>query len=129
MEIVSLLVKETQTNYSTLETLLNCIMPAISPPSVHSLEYNVDNFINLQQMCSLGRKKYSDWRSKKSTMKFLTNVSFETHLPIDKLIYFEARPENENNQHSVCFWGHPQVAVHLAYWISPEKATKLLISL
>jgi len=107
----------------TLDLLLHDMMPANQN---HQIEYNAQNFVNLQQICSLSneKKKYYEWRCKKSTSKFLTDLSKGTQLPVDRLIYF-----SENDQHRLTIWGHPQVAIHLAYWISPEKATKLLISL
>jgi hypothetical protein len=74
-----------------------------------------DGKINLTQMCRAGNKKFNDWQRNKKTQSFLQILSPSTGYPVSELLTYE-----DFGRENRATWGHPQVAINLAQWISPE---------
>lgn len=74
-----------------------------------------DGYINLTQLCRAGNKEYFHWKENKKTEKFLDVLSNSLNISKNELIKFETSSNNER-----ATWGHPQVAINSAQWISPE---------
>ena len=74
-----------------------------------------DGYINLTQLCKAGKKEFSNWLKNKNSEAFLNVLSSSLLIRRDDLIKFETG-SNENRK----TWGHPQVAINIAQWISPE---------
>jgi hypothetical protein len=76
----------------------------------------IDNYVNLTEMCRAGGKKFNDWRRLEKTKEFLDTLSTSAGIPADLLIKVISRGPNEQRGS----WGHPQVAVNVAQWISSK---------
>lgn len=74
-----------------------------------------DGYINLTQLCKAGGKKFNDYQRLKQTQEYLQVLSSSTGIPVGDLIIYETG-SNENKS----TWGHPQVAINMAQWISPQ---------
>ena len=74
-----------------------------------------DGYINLTQLCQAGKKNYFHWKENKKTKAFLEVLSASIGIPMDKLIKYNTGSNSERAN-----WGHPQVAINIAQWISPE---------
>lgn len=90
--------------------------------TINNIPITVDNkgYINLTELCHSGDRLYKNWKRLESTDEFLNALSESQKIPIDKLIY----QKGGNNQERATY-GHPQVAIDIAYWISPEFRTKV----
>jgi hypothetical protein len=76
----------------------------------------IDNYVNLTEMCRAGNKKFNHWKSLEKTKEFLDELSRSAGIPADLLIKTISHGPNEQRGS----WGHPQVAVNVAQWISPK---------
>ncbi len=77
-----------------------------------------DGYINLTQMCKANGVLFGNWKQLNHSKAFMGKLSMETGIPITKLLYVKkGKPANLQGT-----WGHPQVALELARWISPEFA-------
>jgi len=74
-----------------------------------------DGYINLTALCQAGEKVFSNWQKNKKTDAFLEVLSSSLRIRRDELVKYETG-SNENR----ATWGHPQVAINIAQWISPE---------
>jgi len=74
-----------------------------------------DGYINLTALCKAGNKEYFKWNENKKTKAFLQVLSSSLRIPMDELIKYES---GSNEQRAT--WGHPQVAINISQWISPE---------
>ena len=79
-----------------------------------------DGYINLTQLCKAGNKKFNDWFRSKKTKACLQVLSSETEISVSELLKYQTG--SGSNQAT---WGHPDLAIHLAQWISPEFAMKV----
>ena len=91
-----------------------------------------DGYINLSQLCKAGGKEFSEWKRSKKSKEFLVqlektlnegeNVKKKVSLEIsrDTLIKYNSGSNTERAN-----WGHPQVAINVAQWISPEFDVKV----
>jgi hypothetical protein len=71
-------------------------------------------YINLTELCHAGGKRYNDWRSLIATEQFLEQLKKETGISVSNFIY-QVKGRNRNQ----ATWGHPQIAIDIAYWVSP----------
>lgn len=79
-----------------------------------------DGYINLTQLCKAGGKEYGNWKRNAGTADLLVAVS--------DMVGIETRNLIKWKKHGLggATWGHPQVAIAVAYWISPAFAAKVL---
>ena len=75
-----------------------------------------DGYFNATAMCKAAGKLPADYFRQKGTKRFLRNTESVMGIPITELrqIVRGGHPENQGT------WVHPQVAIHLASWLSPE---------
>ena len=74
-----------------------------------------DGYINLTALCKAGNKEFNAWFKNKKTEAFLQVLSSTLRIPVDELVKYETG-SNENR----AIWGHPQIAINIAQWISQE---------
>lgn len=77
-----------------------------------------DGYINATAMCRAARKKINDYVRLSTTQAFLKELSSETGIPASGLVQI-IKGGNPQFQGT---WVHPQVAIHLAQWLSPKFA-------
>ena len=80
-----------------------------------------DGYINATAMCKAAGKLWADYRRLKITGEFCVALSSDMGIPITELIqsFTGGNPQLQGT------WVHPQVALHLAQWLSPEFAVKV----
>ena len=86
----------------------------------YQLEYREeDGFINITNLCKAGGKQFKNWNQNDKTKRFLDVLGMEAGIPAASLIKVGTghRIGNSNISES---WAHPQVAINIAQWISPE---------
>ena len=82
----------------------------------YQLEYREDDgFINITNLCKAGGKKFNHWNSIDKTKRFLDVLSSTAGIPVVELLKQEQGGNGERHT-----WAHPQVAINIAQWISPE---------
>jgi len=86
----------------------------------YQLEYREeDGYINVTNLCKAGGKHFKNWNQNDKTKRFLEVLSLEVGNPATSLIYLGTGYKNGKNNTSET-WVHPQVAINIAQWISPE---------
>ncbi|WP_153769522.1 KilA-N domain-containing protein [Labrenzia sp. CE80] len=80
-----------------------------------------DGYINATAMCQAAGKSWFDYRRLKTTDPYINELASETGIPGSELIQ-SLRGGDLRLQGT---WVHPQVAVHLAQWLSAEFAVKV----
>lgn len=75
-----------------------------------------DGYINATAMCKAAGKLIADYIRLKTTKEFLEELSSDMGIPISELIQL-VKGGNERLQGT---WVHPDVAIHLAQWLSPR---------
>ena len=99
-------------NSNSIEQPKDMILTLNSTPIISRKE---DGYINLTSICKAGKKEFNDWKSNKKTEAFLKVLSSTAGIPGVELINYISG--GNGKRHS---WGHPQVAINIAQWISPE---------
>lgn len=74
-----------------------------------------DGFVNATKMCKMGGKLWAHYLENDTTQVFLQTLSANIGIPIIKLL------EIKKGRYGGT-WIHHRVAIHLAYWISPQFA-------
>ena len=89
------------------------------PPGIDdgkSLIYcSSDGYIDVTTLCKAGDKAVNSWNRLKKTKIFLECLSRELDIPVDNLTKYTNRRT----------YAHPQVAINIAQWISPEFDVKV----
>lgn len=80
-----------------------------------------DGYINATAMCQAAGKLWSDYFRLRTTADFIGELSSDMGIPISELIQ-SVRGGESRRQGT---WVHPQVAVHLAQWLSAKFAVKV----
>lgn len=80
-----------------------------------------DGYVNATAMCQAVGKQINDYARLKTTPQYLDALSSETGIPVSDLIQSikGGQPGLQGT------WVHPQVAIHLAQWLSPEFSVKV----
>jgi hypothetical protein len=99
----------------------------LSVNNVQIISRKEDGYINLNQLCKAGKKDFRAWKKTKRAKSFLVELSKTlnegdnadkkeggTIVP-DTLIKYEIASKTDQAN-----WGHPQVAINVAQWISTE---------
>jgi len=79
-----------------------------------------DGFINLNQLCKAGKKQVFHWKENEKSKAFLQALSTSIGKTMDDILKYETG-SNENR----VTWGHPQIAIYIAQWISPDFAVQV----
>jgi len=86
----------------------------------YQLEYREeDGYINITNLCKAGGKKFNHWNSNDKTKRFLQVLSTDAGIPVSEIIKVGSGSKHENDTKNLT-WSHPQVAINIAQWISPE---------
>ena len=84
------------------------------------LEYREeDGFINITNLCKAGGKHFKNWNQNDKTKCFLEVLSSAAGIPTTELLKLGTGSKYGTNNTSET-WAHPQVAINIAQWISPE---------
>ena len=82
----------------------------------YQLEYREeDGYINITNLCKAGGKHFKNWNQNEKTKRFLEVLSSTAGIPTVELLKQEQGGNRERHT-----WAHPQVAINIAQWISPE---------
>jgi hypothetical protein len=79
-----------------------------------------DGFINVTNLCKAGKKQFSSWNQLEKTKGFLRVLSSSIGIHRDELIKYNTGSIKER-----ATWAHPQVAINIAQWISPNFDVKV----
>jgi hypothetical protein len=80
-----------------------------------------DGYINATSMCQAAGRLWGHYRENATTKKFLEALSVDIGIPISTLVQ-SVKGGNADMQGT---YVHPQIALHLAQWLSPEFAVKV----
>lgn len=80
-----------------------------------------DGYINATAMCHAAGKRVHDYSRLATTTAFLEALSVETGIPVSELI----QTVSGGDPRFQGTWAHPDVAIHLAQWCSPQFAVKV----
>ena len=82
--------------------------------------YICDGYTNITQLCNTSNKQYSNWIRLTSAKEYIQLLSIELDIPEEKLIVY--RPGSNNERAT---FAHPRIAIHIAYWINKNFASKV----
>ncbi|WP_295635819.1 KilA-N domain-containing protein [Novosphingobium sp.] len=85
------------------------------------LQRQVDGYINATAMCKAAGKEWANYNQNAATTAFLTALQGSLGIPRDHIVQSIITGPNEARG----TWVHPQVAVHLAQWLSADFAVKV----
>ncbi|WP_043062212.1 KilA-N domain-containing protein [Brucella anthropi] len=80
-----------------------------------------DGYINATAMCQAAGKLWADYNRLRTTESFLAELSADMGIPISDLVQ-SIKGGDPRMQGT---WVHPQVAIHLAQWLSAAFAVKV----
>lgn len=78
-----------------------------------------DGYVNATAMCKAAGKLWNDYYRLSTTQPFLDELSVIAGVARNDLVQ-SFRGGNRNSPHLMGTWVHPQVAIHLAQWLSPK---------
>ena len=78
-----------------------------------------DGYINATALCKVAGKSFYDYRRLSTSKEFIQELSTETGITVSALYQ---TLEGGNQPKSQGIWVHPDVAIHLAQWLSPKFA-------
>ena len=82
----------------------------------YQLEYrDNDGYINITNLCKAGGKEFKSWNRLDKTKRFLDVLSATVKIHTIELLKQEQGGNGERHT-----WAHPQVAINISQWISPE---------
>ena len=81
-----------------------------------------DGYVNVTNLCKAGGKQFNGWNRLDKTKAFLEVLSMQTQIHVCKLISIEQISKTNKTT-----WVHPQVAINIAQWISPQFDVKVSI--
>ena len=74
-----------------------------------------DGYINLTALCKAGNKEFKNWKENIKTKAYMKVLISTVGIPTVEILKCESGRNGERHT-----WGHQQVAVNIAQWISPE---------
>lgn len=80
-----------------------------------------DGYINATAMCKAAGKQFNEYTSKVATQAFLIELASETGISVSDLV----QVVKGGPPHIQGSWVHPQVAIHLAQWVSARFAVQV----
>jgi hypothetical protein len=79
-----------------------------------------DGYVNATALCKAAGKKVSHWANLETTTAYIDALSVDAGIPASELLIEIRKGGTEQGT-----WVHPQVAVHLAMWLSPEFSVQV----
>lgn len=80
-----------------------------------------DGYVNATAMCKAADKQFKHYNENASTKEFIAELSSEVGIPATELI----QSVTGGNPALQGTWVHPQVAIHLAQWLSAKFAVRV----
>lgn len=74
----------------------------------------VDGFVNATALCQAAGKKISHWLTLDTTKAYINALSVDTAITASELVQVKKGGTEQGT------WIHPQAAIHLGMWLSPE---------
>ena len=103
------------------EKIINQSLQPLNLGDNYTIEYrDEDGYINVSNLCKAGGKQFPGWNRLEKTKAFLKVLSSSMQIHIDDLIKYKSGSNSERST-----WVHPQVAINIAQWISPEFDVKV----
>ena len=84
----------------------------------HIQQRLLDGYVNATALCKAANKNFADYMRLKTTSEFINTLSSDTGIPMSALIQ-SIRGGDPKLQGT---WVHPQVAINLGQWASPNFA-------
>uniref|UniRef100_A0A6C0CY69 KilA-N domain-containing protein n=1 Tax=viral metagenome TaxID=1070528 RepID=A0A6C0CY69_9ZZZZ len=109
--------KENLTEYNNEEEYQ--LLPLVVGNGI-TIDSREDGYIDVTNLCKAGGKKFNDWNRLDRTHTFLQALKSTTGIPVVELIQYIIGGNGERHT-----WVHPQVAINIAQWISPEFDVKV----
>jgi hypothetical protein len=85
-----------------------------------TIDSREDGYIDVTNLCKAGGKEFKDWNRLDRTRTFLQVLKSTVGIPTVELIQYITGGNGERHT-----WVHPQVAINIAQWISPEFDVKV----
>ncbi|MFM0495573.1 KilA-N domain-containing protein [Paraburkholderia caledonica] len=79
-----------------------------------------DGYVNATQLCHIADKRFYNYHRLESTGHFRRALEAKTQIRVSEQIQ-----EVRDSRGQASTWVHPQVALHLAQWLSPEFAVQV----
>lgn len=98
-------------------------LPLVQYEIEHEIIYQrvKDGYINATAMCKAAEKLFGHYNSVKAHQEFFAELSADIGIPISELI--QAIKGGDPQLQGT--WVHPQLAIHLAQWLSPKFAVRV----
>ena len=112
--------ESTQLSNNTIQPFKFNLDQTLDLKNINIIARKEDGYINLNQLCQAGNKEFSEWKRSKKSKAFLEVLSATLGIPRVELIKYNEGGNGERHN-----WGHPQVAINVAQWISPEFDVKV----
>ena len=80
-----------------------------------------DGYIHLTALCKQAGKEFKAYNRTDTAKAFLEELSKSVNIPTHLLIQSVTKGSNESRG----TWGHPQIAINLGQWISPQYAVSV----
>jgi hypothetical protein len=80
-----------------------------------------DGYMNLTVLCKAGGKKFGDWYKNENSKQFIRELEFETKIIASQLLTVN----KYGKSYEQGTWGHPDIAIQVAQWISPWFSLKV----
>ena len=106
-----------KTKYKDIpEDIIKNELTSLKLKNDYYLEYrNSDGYINITNLCKAGGKHLKNWNQNDKTRRFLDVLTSTVGIPTFELLKQEQGGNGERHT-----WAHPQVAINISQWISPE---------
>jgi hypothetical protein len=85
-----------------------------------TIDSREDGYIDVTNLCKAGGKEFKEWNRLDRTHTFLQALKSTVGIPTVELIQYITGGNGERHT-----WVHPQVAINIAQWISPEFDVKV----
>uniref|UniRef100_A0A6C0D079 KilA-N domain-containing protein n=1 Tax=viral metagenome TaxID=1070528 RepID=A0A6C0D079_9ZZZZ len=85
-----------------------------------TIQNREDGYIDVTNLCKAGGTEFKDLNRLDRTQTFLQALKSTTGIPVVELIQYVSGGNGERHT-----WVHPQVAINIAQWISPEFDVKV----
>lgn len=97
------------------------IIPLSTNNTQITFQRQEDGYINATALCKNAGKQFGHYNTNQTTQAFLKALEAEIGITISELIQVQKGGE----PHLQGTWVHPQVATHLAQWLSPKFAVQV----
>jgi hypothetical protein len=97
--------------------------PTLTLNTIEVVSRDIDGYIDLNLLCQAGNADFREWKKLKRSLAFLDALTIEHSSGRNQPLELLKVCQGGNGQRHT--WGHPQIAVNIAQWISPEFDVKV----